>query len=107
MSGFFTNVLLLLAAIFISSVCFLIKRVYWHPLSQFPGPPLAATTSFYQFHKLWKGQEGPWYRNLHLKYGIHLALFNFGFTIDQWLTVLILFLQRLCRTMWTEPLECQ
>lgn len=51
-----------------------LKRIYWHPLSTFPGPILPATTSFYQFYVLWKGKEGPWYRGLHEKYGRSLVL---------------------------------
>ena len=52
----------------------LAKRVYWHPLSKFPGPVLPATTSFYQFYMLWKGREGQWYRDLHERYGIYSPL---------------------------------
>lgn len=73
MPGYLPNLLILLA-IFASGVVFLVKRIYWHPLSKFPGPILPAITSFYQFHKLWKGQEGPWYRGLHQKYGTHHVL---------------------------------
>ncbi|KAM4060578.1 cytochrome p450 [Hirsutella rhossiliensis] len=48
---------------------FLVRRLYWHPLSQFPGPVLPALTSFYQFYMFWTGQEGEWYSKLHEQYG--------------------------------------
>lgn len=68
------NVLAFLSIVLAASVFFLIRRVYWHPLSRFPGPILPAVTSFYQFGILWKGQEGPWYRSLHQEYGTTLLL---------------------------------
>lgn len=66
-------VLFFLLAVF-SVVVILVKRVYWHPLSRFPGPILPATTSFYQFYILRTGKEGPWYRSLHEKYGRFIAI---------------------------------
>ena len=68
MTGQFYYFAFFLSVIF-SLVVFLLKRVYWHPLSKFPGPILPATTSFYQFYVLWTGKEGHWYRSLHQKYG--------------------------------------
>ena len=75
MSGYALNLLIFLLGIIASGVIFFVRRVYWHPLSNFPGPILPATTTFYQFYKLWKGQEGHWYRSLHQQYGIHETLF--------------------------------
>ncbi|UPK92403.1 hypothetical protein LCI18_003338 [Fusarium solani-melongenae] len=50
-------------------VVIVIRRLYWHPLSKFPGPALPALTSFYQFYIFWTHQEGNWYSKLHEKYG--------------------------------------
>lgn len=47
-----------------------VRRLYWHPLSKFPGPALPALTSFYQFYIFWTHREGDWYSKLHEKYGI-------------------------------------
>lgn len=46
-----------------------IRRLYLHPLSKFPGPALPALTSFYQFYMFWTHKEGDWYSELHEKYG--------------------------------------
>jgi hypothetical protein len=50
-------------------ILFLIKRVYFHPLSHFPGPKWAATSEFFLFYILWSGRAKPWYRELHERYG--------------------------------------
>ncbi|KAI4193810.1 MAG: hypothetical protein LQ350_008136 [Teloschistes chrysophthalmus] len=53
----------------LGSIFILLRRIFWHPLSQYPGPILPATTSLYQYGKFWTHKEGQWYRHLHEKYG--------------------------------------
>lgn len=64
-----SHYMLLFLSLLLAAVAFLVKRVYWHPLSRFPGPILPAITSLYQFYIFWTGKEGHWYRSLHRKYG--------------------------------------
>ncbi|KAJ5421827.1 Oxoglutarate/iron-dependent dioxygenase [Penicillium cf. griseofulvum] len=48
---------------------FLLRRVYFHPLSGFPGPKLVAASSFQHFYAVWTGREKTWYQDLHRRYG--------------------------------------
>ncbi|KAL8660628.1 MAG: hypothetical protein Q9202_006373 [Teloschistes flavicans] len=68
MAGQYSIIVALGLTVF-SSILILLRKIFWHPLSQFPGPILPATTSLYQFSKFWTHQEGQWYRQLHQKYG--------------------------------------
>ncbi|KAH8812293.1 cytochrome P450 [Xylogone sp. PMI_703] len=61
--------LLAAALSIVAGAVLLLRRIYFHPLSAFPGPKLAAATSFVQFYILWIGREKSWYPELHKKYG--------------------------------------
>lgn len=72
----------------LSALCFLALALYilagaavrllFHKLSAFPGPPLAALTSWYHFYyDIIK--HGGWLRHqteLHMKYGMYFACFS-------------------------------
>jgi hypothetical protein len=51
--------------------CGIIYRLYFHPLSKFPGPKLAAITHLYEFYyNLVQGGMFIWeVDNMHKKYG--------------------------------------
>lgn len=76
MAGQYSIIVALGLTVF-SSILILLRKIFWHPLSQFPGPILPATTSLYQFSKFWTHQEGQWYRQLHQKYGRRLPPWRF------------------------------
>ncbi|EFQ92167.1 hypothetical protein P3342_010328 [Pyrenophora teres f. teres] len=40
---------------FISAIVFCIRRLYWHPLSKYPGPFLAKITDLYAAYHAWRG----------------------------------------------------
>ncbi|KAK5135452.1 hypothetical protein LTR08_005240 [Meristemomyces frigidus] len=65
--------LILLAAIFLCSTCTIIYRLYFHPLSHFPGPKLAAATKWYEcYFDVLKGEGGQYFRRIsemHDHYG--------------------------------------
>ncbi|RMJ16805.1 hypothetical protein CDV36_003522 [Fusarium kuroshium] len=48
----------ILLSLVLIGVVIVIRRLYWHPLSKFPGPALPALTSFYQFYIFWTHEEG-------------------------------------------------
>ena len=53
----------------IALLAFIIRRVYFHPLSKIPGPKLAALTSlYYTFHEF-RGDRHFFIDKLHRKYG--------------------------------------
>lgn len=62
---------LLAAIILVYGVGLLVYRVYLHPLAKFPGPKLAAITSFYEgyFEIVLKGQYSRQISKLHDVYG--------------------------------------
>lgn len=52
------------------AVCLLaLRRRYFHPLSKFPGPFWASTTSLYQCWVYVRGDEHLVHRKLHEEYG--------------------------------------
>ncbi|KAF5359444.1 hypothetical protein D9756_002939 [Leucocoprinus leucothites] len=55
----------------LSAAALAVYRLYFHPLSKFPGPPLAAVTDYYATYvDLWKnGQTVPQLEKLHKIYG--------------------------------------
>ncbi|KAH7392446.1 cytochrome P450 [Phaeosphaeria sp. MPI-PUGE-AT-0046c] len=62
---------LLGAAVFVYGVGLLVYRLYLHPLAKFPGPKLAAVTSFYEgyYEIILKGQYSRQISKLHDVYG--------------------------------------
>jgi cytochrome P450 len=52
-----------------------IYRVYFHPLSRFPGPKLYAATRIPWHIAVWKGSRDKVFRDLHQKYG-HIVRVN-------------------------------
>lgn len=58
-------------AIFAYTIGLYIYRIYFSPLSKFPGPKLAAATLFYEgYYDLVKDGQYPWrIREMHQKYG--------------------------------------
>ncbi|XRM46061.1 hypothetical protein ABZX51_009118 [Aspergillus tubingensis] len=63
--------LILLIGIFIYACSVITIRLYFHPLSKFPGPRIAAATSWYEFYKdvILSGQYSKSFPSLHAKYG--------------------------------------
>jgi len=60
---------MLATVVAIAVLAFIIKRVYFHPLSNIPGPKLAALTSlYYTFHEF-RGDRHFFIDKLHRKYG--------------------------------------
>ncbi|KAI0965286.1 benzoate 4-monooxygenase cytochrome P450 [Xylaria arbuscula] len=57
----------LLALVSISAIC--VYRLKLHPLARFPGPPLAACTSFYYMYHIWTGYFPQHCEKLFAKYG--------------------------------------
>jgi hypothetical protein len=53
----------------------LVYRLYLHPLAKFPGPKLAAVTSFYEgyFEIVLKGQYSRQISKLHDQYGEYIS----------------------------------
>jgi cytochrome P450 len=46
----------------------IICNIYFHPLSKFPGPKVAAATKFPIAYMSWKGELSHWFRKLHEEY---------------------------------------
>ncbi|KAF1983382.1 isotrichodermin C-15 hydroxylase [Aulographum hederae CBS 113979] len=46
-----------------------VYNVYFHPLSQFPGPKLAAATTLYSVFEVFCGRNATWVKGLHDLYG--------------------------------------
>ncbi|KEZ40170.1 hypothetical protein SAPIO_CDS9220 [Scedosporium apiospermum] len=65
-------------SIVLIGLIFVLKRLYFHPLSKFPGPTLPSLSSFYQFYIFWTRREGDWYSELHEKYDHAAAKRRFG-----------------------------
>lgn len=65
-----TNTVVFLAsALLISAFSVVIYRLYFHPLSHIPGPPLACITSLWLYTKTYLGTEASSIDRLHQKYG--------------------------------------
>jgi len=59
----------LLGALMIYKICVTIYRLYFHPLSGYPGPKLAASTRLWYTYNMDKGNLGMIISKLHEKYG--------------------------------------
>ena len=55
-----------------SLVVFVVSRLYFHPLSKFKGPKIAALTRWYEFYHdvICDGTYVKYYSELHKKHGI-------------------------------------
>jgi len=64
---------LLVSALFLYLALILIYRLYFHPLSRFPGPKIAAATKWYEaYHDLRPDRPGTFYKimqQMHSTYG--------------------------------------
>jgi hypothetical protein len=70
--------ILLASGIIVYALGLIVYRLYLHPLAKFPGPRIAAVTSFYEgyFEIVQKGQYSKHISKLHDQYGM-LELFLF------------------------------
>lgn len=63
----------LLLATCIYNIIIIFRRIYFHPLSRFPGPRIAAGTRWYEFYyDFFVGEGGQYFRKieeLHKQYG--------------------------------------
>jgi hypothetical protein len=66
---------ILAVSLFLYALGLLVYRLYLHPLAKFPGPKLAAVTSFYEgyFEIVLKGQYSRQISKLHDEYGEYLV----------------------------------
>lgn len=66
--------LMLLIGVLVYLVCLAIYRLYFHPLSKFPGPKLAALTDYWELYQDFFREESGYLfielDNLHEEYGI-------------------------------------
>lgn len=67
--------LTVLTAFIAVGICLVVWRLYFHPLSGFPGPKLAAATYWYTtYYEVWKdGSMVEHIGELHQKYGTSLC----------------------------------
>lgn len=65
-----------------------IWRLYFHPLSKFPGPRLAAATRWYEFYDdvIRGGVTSQRYPALHKRYGMHCDVYRCHALFSQGLT---------------------
>jgi hypothetical protein len=75
---------LLAASFFAYAITLVVYRLYFHPLAKYPGPKLAAVTSFYEgyFEIILKGQYSKQISKLHDIYGRSIANFTFQVNIQ-------------------------
>ncbi|EXJ85585.1 hypothetical protein A1O1_05950 [Capronia coronata CBS 617.96] len=53
-------------------IAFCVRRIYFHPLSKYPGPPLAKVTDLYAAYHAWKGDIHVDMWRQHRRYGPHV-----------------------------------
>ena len=68
----FQNLCIATVAVAIYLVCKIVHRLWFSPLARFPGPKLAALTSWYEIYfDVVDGPRFPWVvEELHRRYGI-------------------------------------
>ncbi|QDS75182.1 hypothetical protein FKW77_008510 [Venturia effusa] len=60
---------LLLAAVVVYTISYMVYNVFFHPLSKFPGPRMAAATPIYYAYYIMTGRQVKYNKVLHEKYG--------------------------------------
>jgi cytochrome P450 len=70
MIGLGSNILILAAVIVLGYVAFIaIHRIFFHPLSKYPGPLLAKLTPWWDVYHAYKGDKHLLFQRLHEQYG--------------------------------------
>lgn len=79
---------LLAIALVIYGLGLVVYRLYLHPLAKFPGPKIAAVTSFYEgyYEIVLKGQYSKQISKLHDEYGEWYSMFHSVFVKSQSIT---------------------
>jgi hypothetical protein len=81
---------ILAASLLLYALGSLVYRLYLHPLAKFPGPRLAAVTSFYEgyFEIVLKGQYSRQISKLHDEYGEYIYHFSLPISLSLLCTIL-------------------